>query len=52
MDDDDIISVSLDLHDFLVDLGRVPNDNEDYDAIRDLLMDKLAPFITKERNYN
>jgi hypothetical protein len=52
MDEDDIIKVALDLHDFLVDLGRVPNECEDYDALRNLLSDKLAPFITKERNYN
>ena len=52
MDEDDIMSVALDLHDFLVDLGRVPNDDEDYEGIQELLMNKLAPFITKERNYN
>jgi hypothetical protein len=52
MTEDDISSLTLDLHDFLEQLGRVPNENEDYDALHNLLSDKLAPFITKERNYN
>jgi hypothetical protein len=52
MTEDDISSLALDLHDFLEQLGRVPNENQDYDALYNLLSDKLAPFITKERNYN
>ena len=52
MTEDDITSLALDVHDFLEQLGRVPNECEDYDALSNLLSDKLAPFITKERNYN
>ncbi len=52
MDEDTIINLTLELHDFLVQLGRVPNEDEDYDALSDFMMTKLDPFITKERNYN
>jgi hypothetical protein len=52
MTEDDVTKLALDLHDFLEQLGRVPNECEDYDALCNLLLDKLAPFITKERNYN
>ena len=52
MTEDNITSLALNLHDFLEQLGRVPNEWEDYDALRNFLSDKLAPFITKERNYN
>jgi hypothetical protein len=52
MTEDDVTKLALDLHDFLEQLGRVPNECEDYDALSDFMMTKLDPFITKERNYN
>lgn len=52
MTEDVISSLALDLHDFLEQLGRVPNENEDYDALSNLLHNRLSQFITRERNYN
>lgn len=52
MTEDDVVSLAVDVHDFLQQLGRVPNNSEDYVELRDLLSNKLQPFLTKERNYN
>lgn len=53
MSPDDIDSLALDLHNFLVDdMGLDLNENSDYEALLSLLYDKLDPFVTRDRNYN
>lgn len=53
MTEDDIMSLSLDLHDFLLNVMKVQLDeDDDYGALSDFLMSKLDSFITRERNYN
>lgn len=53
MNHDDIDSLAVDLHDFLVgDMGLDLNDDGDFNAMLSLLHDKLDRFITRDRNYN
>jgi hypothetical protein len=53
MSPDDIDSLAVDLHDFLVgDMGLDLNDDGDFNAMLSLLYDKLEPFVTRDRNYN
>ena len=53
MSPDDVDSVVLKLHDFLVDqLGCDLNDSDDYTALADFMHDALDDFITRDRNYN
>jgi hypothetical protein len=53
MSPDDIDSLALDLHNFLVDdMGLDLNDDGDFNAMLSLLYEKLEPFVTRDRNYN
>lgn len=53
MSPDDIDSIVLALHDFLVrDLGCVLDENDDYSALSDFMHDALEKFVTRDRNYN
>ena len=54
MSPDDIDSIALDLHDFLVSdmMGRYLDEDADYDTLRDFLYKQLEPFIMRDRNYN
>jgi len=53
MSPDDIDSLALDLHDFLVDvLGLDLNEDGDFNAMLSLLYEKLDRFVTRDRNYN
>ena len=53
MSPDDIDSLAVDLHDFLVgDMGLDLNDDGDFNAMLSLLYEKLDPFVTRDRNYN
>lgn len=53
MSPDDVDSLALDLHNFLVNvMGLDLNENSDYEALLSFLYDKLDPFITRDRNYN
>ena len=51
MSPDDIDRIALAVFDGLIALGYDPLD-DDYDQLKDLLYDKLDPFVTRERNYN
>jgi hypothetical protein len=51
MSPDDIDRIALDVFDLLIDLCCNVGDGH-YDHIKDLLHDKLEPFVTRERNYN
>ena len=48
MDYDDIISFTLDLHEYLAGWSGVP----DYDDLERFVARKLDKFETKERNFN
>jgi len=51
MSPDDIDSLALDLHNFLVD--DMPDARiTDYGDLRDFLYEKLDRFVTRDRNYN
>lgn len=53
MSPDDIDTVVLKLHDFLVNhLGCMLDENEDYGDLYDFMHDVLDPFCSKDRNYN
>lgn len=53
MSPDDIDSLTLKLHNFLVKEFNFPLDEEqDYLDLCDFLHDNLEQFVTKERNYN
>jgi hypothetical protein len=53
MSHDDIDTVVLKLHDFLVNVMRVQLDeNDDYIALSSFMYDALDTFVTKDRNYN
>ena len=53
MSPDNIDSLALDLHDFLINVvGLDLNGDSDYVAIHDFLADKLDRFVTRDRNYN
>jgi hypothetical protein len=54
MSPDDIDSLTLALHDFLVSdmMGLKLDEDADYDTLRDFLYKQLEPFITRDRNYN
>lgn len=53
MSPDDIDSLALDLHNFLVDdMGLDLNENGDYEDLQSFLYEKLDRFVTRDRNYN
>lgn len=53
MSPDDIDSITVKLHDFLVqELGAALDEDEDFEALADFMQDTLDPFITRDRNYN
>jgi len=53
MNPDDIDSLATELYNFLVDdMGLDLNYDRDFNALHDLLYNKLDPFITRDRNYN
>lgn len=53
MSPDDIDRIALAVFDLLVtDLGCDLGEDEDWEQLKDLLYDKLEPFVTRERNYN
>jgi len=52
MSPDDIDRLALAVFDLLVDLGCTLDENDDWDQLKNLLYDKLDPFVTRERNYN
>ena len=53
MSPDDIDSLTLKLHNFLVQQFNFPLDDEqDYVGLWEFLHDSLDKFVTRERNYN
>lgn len=53
MSPDDIDSVTLKLHDFLImQLGYNLDEDQDYDDLADFMHIVLDKFVTKDRNYN
>ena len=53
MSPDDIDSIVLALHDFLIGpLGCQLDEDDDYVALQDFMYDVLDPFVAKDRNYN
>lgn len=53
MSPDDVDSLALKLHDFLVEkLGCKLDEYDDYSHLADFLHDSLDEYITGERNYN
>jgi hypothetical protein len=52
MSPDDIDRLTLNVFDLLADLGYELEENDEWDQLKNLLYDKLEPFVTRERNYN
>lgn len=53
MNHDDIDSIVLALHDFLIGpLKCNLDENDDYVALQDFMYAALDPFVTNERNFN
>lgn len=53
MSHDDIDTVVLKLHDFLIGaLGCPLDENGDYEDLSDFMHDVLDKFVTRDRNYN
>ena len=52
MSPDNIDSLALDVYDLLVGMGFILDENDQWDQLKDLLQDKLEPFVTRDRNYN
>ena len=52
MSPDDIDRLALNVFDLLVDMGYQLDDNDEWDQLKNLLYDKLEPFVTRDRNYN
>lgn len=53
MSPDDIDSIVLNLHSFLVNnLNCDLDEDKDYSDLSDILHDLLEPFVTRDRNYN
>lgn len=53
MSPDDIDTVVLKLHDFLVGpLGCQLDENDDYADLANFMHDQLEPFVSRDRNYN
>jgi hypothetical protein len=52
MSPDDIDEIALAVFDLFVDMGYSPDENDEWDQLKDLLYNKLDPFITRDRNYN
>ena len=53
MSPDDIDRVALAVFDLLtLDLGCNLDEDDDWDQLKNLLHEKLEPFVTRERNHN
>lgn len=52
MSPDDIDRLALSVFDLLVDLGYSLDENDDWEHLKNLLYDKLEPFVTRDRSYN
>lgn len=52
MNEDDITSITLGLHDAFINLGIPLDEEEDWERLHDFMQDFLSKFVNKERNYN
>ena len=52
MSPDDIDDLVFKLHNLLVAMDRVPDDDDDYCTISAFVHDELDKFCTRDRNWN
>lgn len=52
MSPDDIDRIALAVFELFVDMGYTLDENDEWDQLKELLYNKLDPFVTRERNYN